>query len=193
MAILILGLGLVVFLGLHSIRIVADAWRGQQVARMGLNAWKGIYSLLSLVGFALIVWGYGAARIAPVELWSPPPWLRLPASLLMLLSAILIAAAYVPRNRLKIALGHPMVAGVKIWAFAHLLTNGNLGDVILFGSFLLWAIFDFRSARQRGRATGRAYPAGTLVGDAFTVAIGTAIWAVFAWYLHLLLIGVPVA
>jgi uncharacterized membrane protein len=191
MTLLILGLAL--FLGVHSIRIVADSWRSQQAGRVGLMTWKAIYSLLSLAGLVLIIWGYRATRLAAVELWSPPQWLRLPASLLMLLAFVLLAAAYVPRNHLKAGVGHPMVVGVKVWAFAHLLTNGTLGDVMLFGAFLAWAVLDFRALRRRDRASGRSDPPGALIGDLATVAVGVGAWAVFAWYLHLRLIGVPVA
>ncbi|MBA3902545.1 MAG: hypothetical protein C0522_02540 [Rhodocyclaceae bacterium] len=121
-------LGLLLFLGTHSIRIVADSWRADRVAHLGENHWKGLYSLASAAGLALIVWGYGLARAEPVALWAPPGWTRHLAALLTLPAFILIAAAYVPGNRIKAAIGHPMVAGVKIWAIAHLLSNGNLAD-----------------------------------------------------------------
>jgi len=183
-------LGLVIFLGAHSVRIVADDWRGAQLARLGEKRWKGMYTIVSLIGFALIVWGYGQSRMAPVDLWSPPLWTRHLASLLTLLSFILITAAYVPRNHLKQWIGHPMVAGVKVWALAHLLANGRLADVVLFGAFLVWAIFDFRAARRRDRLACTRYPAGTLARDVVTVVIGAVAWVVFAFYLHALLIGV---
>jgi uncharacterized membrane protein len=188
MAVLILGL--VLFLGLHSIRIFADDWRGAQIASRGEGAYKGVYSLLSIAGLVLIVWGYGQTRIAPLDLWSPPVWTRHAASLLTLLSFVLIVAAYVPRNRIRAAVGHPMVAGVKLWAFAHLIANGRAGDVVLFGAFLAWAIADFVSARRRDRVAGRRPAPGTLTGDAITVAIGVVAWVVFAMYLHAVLIGV---
>lgn len=187
---LILVLGLLLFLGVHSVRIVADDWRGAQIAARGENAYKGIYSLLSIAGLVLIVWGYGQTRIAPVDLWQPPVWTRHLASLLTLISFVLLVAAYVPANRLKAAVGHPMVAGVKVWAFAHLIANGRLGDVVLFGAFLAWAVLDFTSARRRDRAAGRKPPPGTMKGDLLTVAIGVVAWAVFAMYLHAWLIGV---
>jgi len=188
---MLLILGLVIFLGAHSVRIVAEDWRGAQVARLGLNRWKALYSVVSAVGLALIVWGYGLARSAPIVLWQPPEWLRLPVTLLVLAAFILLAAAYVPRNTLKAVVGHPMIAGVKLWAFAHLLANGRLAAVVLFGAFLAWAVLSFRAARARDRAGGITYPAGTLMGDVLTVAIGVAAWFAFARFLHGPLIGVP--
>ena len=154
-------IGLLLFLGAHSIRIVADGWRTERIARLGENHWKGLYSLASAAGLALIVWGYGLARAEPVALWAPPGWTRHLAALLTLPAFVLIAAAYVPGNRIKAAVGHPMVAGVKVWAIAHLLSNGNLADALLFGAFLLWAVLDFRSAHQRDRAAGVAYRPGS--------------------------------
>lgn len=183
-------IGLLLFLGTHSTRIVADGWRSDRVTRLGENRWKGLYSLVSALGLGLIVWGYGLARAEPAVLWVPPEWTRHVAALLTLPAFILIAAAYVPGSRIKATLGHPMVAGIKVWAIAHLLSNGNLADVLLFGAFLLWAVADFRSARQRDRAAGvRARP-GTAVRDGLVVAAGAGVWALFAGFLHLWLIGV---
>ena len=182
--------GLVVFLGTHSVRIVAEPWRARMVARLGEPRWKGLYTLVSLAGFALVVYGYGLARGAPIVVWSPPLWTRHLAALLTLPAFVLVAAAYVPGTRIKSAVGHPMVAGVKVWAFAHLLANGNLADVVLFGAFLGWAIADFVAARRRDRAAGRTYPAGPFARDAATVAGGIVAWAVFAFWLHGPLIGV---
>ena len=186
----ILILGLVLFLGVHSVRIVAEGWRTQTRARMGEGAWKGVYSILSLVGLVLVVWGYGLARQQPVVLWNPPVAMRHAASLLTLVAFILLAAAYVPRNALKAKLHHPMVLGVKTWALAHLISNGNLADVALFGSFLLWAVFDFRAARQRDRAQGTSYASGTLAGTGIAVVLGLVAWAVFAFWAHTMLIGI---
>ena len=183
-------LGLVIFLGVHSTRIVADAWRGATIARIGEKPWKGIYSLLSVAGFVLIVIGYGAARESPIVLYSPPVWTRHLAALLTIPAFVLLAAAYVRRNSIKRAVGHPMVAGVKIWAFAHLLANGTLADVLLFGGFLVWAVLSFTAARRRDRAAGMVYPAGTSAGNAITVAVGLVAWAAFAFALHRPLIGI---
>lgn len=182
--------GLAVFLGVHSTRIVADGWRTATLARIGEKPWKGIYSLLSIAGFVLIVIGYGAARQSPVVLYTPPTWTRHVAALLTLPAFVLLAAAYVPRNAIKRAIGHPMAAGVKIWALAHLLANGTLADVLLFGSFLLWAVLSFTAARRRDRAAGTVHPAGSVSRSAITVGIGVVAWAVFAFALHRPLIGV---
>ena len=183
-------LGLVVFLGVHSVRIFADDWRTQVITRRGEGAWKGLYSLLSIAGFALLIWGYGLARQQPVVLWTPPVAMRHMASLLTLIAFILLVAAYVPRNGIKARLHHPMVIGVKVWAFAHLLCNGNLADVVLFGAFLVWAALDFRAARGRDRAAQTVYPAGTVAATAITVIVGAVAWVGFALWLHGMLIGV---
>jgi len=182
--------GLLFFLGVHSLRIFAEPWRERQRARLGAGAFKGLYSLLSLAGFGLMLWGYGQARLDPVVLWSPPPWLRHPAALLILLAFILVAASHATGSRIKAAVGHPMLAGVKLWALAHLLVNGTLNDVLLFGSFGVWAVLAFRCARQRDRAAGTRYAVTGWGRDVAVVLGGVAAWAVFAFYLHLRLIGV---
>lgn len=183
-------LGLIVFLGAHSVRIAADGWRSTQIARHGAAPWKGIYSLVSIAGFVLVVWGYALARSQPVVLWAPPLWARHVAGLLMVVAFILLVAAYVPRNSIKSRLHHPMVLGVKVWALAHLLANQTLADLLLFGSFLLWAVLDLRAARQRDRASGQIHPPGTLAGTLTAVAAGLAIWALFAFGAHAWLFGV---
>ena len=182
-------LGLILFLGIHSTRIFASGWREAMIARLGPNGWKGVCSVVSLAGLVLIVIGYGATRADPVILWQPPVWTRHAASLLTLGAFVLLVAAYVPSNRIKAAIGHPMVAGVKLWAFAHLIANGTLADLVLFGSFLAWAVADFISARRRDRATGVTYNSAT-IPTLITVVLGIALWAVFAFWLHRLLIGV---
>lgn len=183
-------LGLVLFLGVHSTRIVADGWRAAQLKRLGEGPWKGIYSLLSLAGFGLIIWGFGLARQEPVMLWTPPLAMRHVASLLTLIAFVLLAAAYVPRNAIKASVHHPMVLAVKVWAFAHLLANGKLADMLLFGAFLAWAVVCYIAARKRDRAAGTQYPAGTTGGTAAAVIAGAAAWALFAFWLHGALIGV---
>ena len=183
-------LGLVLFLGTHSLRIFADGWRTTTRARMGEGAFKGVYTLLSLAGFALICYGYGLARQSPVVVWQPPVAMRHVAALLTLVAFIFLAASGVPRNSIKSRLKHPMVLGTKVWAFAHLLSNGNLADVVLFGTFLVWAVFNFRAARGRDRAQGITYAAGTVSGTAITVVVGVVLWVVFALWLHGMLIGV---
>ncbi len=184
-------IGLIVFLGIHSTRLAGEGFRQARQASLGENGWKGIYSLVSLVGLVLIIWGYGVARQSPVVLYSPPIWTKHIAALLMLVSLILMAAVYVPRNAIKAKLKHPMILATKVWALAHLLANGTLADVLLFGGFLVWAVFGFRSMRQRDRAAGLSMPRSTSAAATIvTVAIGLALWAAFAFYLHGLLFGV---
>jgi len=182
--------GLLIFLGVHSLRVFGDDWRSRQLARLGELRWKGLYSLVSLLGFVLLVWGFGLARQQPVLLYVPPLALRHLNALFTLVAFVLITAAYVPRNHLKARFGHPMLLGVKTWAFGHLLATGMLHDVVLFGAFLLWAVLLYISSRRRDRRNGTTYPAGTLGGDLITGVIGIAAWAVFLIWLHLRLIGV---
>jgi uncharacterized membrane protein len=186
----ILLLGLLLFLGAHSVRVFADGWRSRTMARVGPGAWKGAYTLVSLLGFALLVWGYVLARQAPVLLWTPPAGLRHLASLLVLVAFVLLAAAYVPGNAIKARLHHPMVLATKTWAVAHLLANGTLADVLLFGGFLVWAVLLFRASRQRDRAQGVVYAAGRTGPTVLTVALGVVAWALFAFWAHAWLIGV---
>lgn len=186
----VLIVGLIVFLGVHSVRIVAEPWRSAQIARRGLGPWKGWYSLASALGLALIVWGFGQARLAPVSLWPPLPWARHLAALLMLAAFVLLVAAYVPGNRIRARLHHPMLLGVKAWALAHLLANHTLADLLLFGGFLLWAVFDYRAARRRDRRLHTVYPPGTTAATVVTVAVGVAAYLLFALVLHAWLFGV---
>ncbi len=188
MAVLILGL--LLFLGAHCLRMFGTRWREQQIARLGEKPWKGLFALISIVGFVLIVVGFGAARRHPLLLYVPPMWLRHLNALFTLVAFVLVTAAYVPRNRIRAKLGHPMLAGTKSWAFGHLLATGMLHDVVLFGTFLVWATADFSVSRRRDRAMQVVYPPGTTQGDVLTLLIGVAAWAVFAWVLHAWLIGV---
>ena len=183
-------IGLVLFLGTHSLRIVANDWRTQTIARMGEKPFKGVYSLLSIAGFVLIVWGFGVARETPVMLWMPPKGMRHAASLLTLIAFVLLAAAYVPANAIKARFHHPMVLAVKTWALAHLLANGSLAHVVLFGSFLLWGVLCFIAARRRDRAQNTVYPAGSAKGTVTALVVGGAAWVVFALWLHGVLIGI---
>jgi uncharacterized membrane protein len=183
-------LGLVLFLGTHSVRIVANDWRTQTIARVGEKPFKGVYSILSIAGFVLMVWGFGVARETPVMLWMPPRGMRHAASLLTLIAFVLLAAAYVPANALKARLHHPMVLAVKTWALAHLLANGSWAHVVLFGSFLAWGVLCFIAARRRDRAQNTVYPAGSAKGTVTTLVVGGAAWAVFALWLHGMLIGI---
>jgi uncharacterized membrane protein len=186
----VLILGLLIFLGVHSLRIFADGWRSRQIARLGEKPWKGLYALVSVIGFVLICWGFGLARQHPVLLYVPPLWLRHLNALFTLVAFVLVTAYLVPRNHLKAKLGHPMVLGVKVWAFGHLLATGMLHDVVLFGAFLAWAIVLFMVSRRRDRMAGTVYPAGSIKGDVLTVVVGVVAWLAFALWLHLWLIGV---
>ncbi len=186
MSLLILGLAL--FLGIHSISIVAPGWRDAQAARLGENAWKGLYTLLSLAGFALIVFGYGQARQEPVVLYVPPTALRHVAALLMLPVFVLLVAAYVP-GRIKAAAKHPMLAATKLWALAHLLANGNLADVLLFGGFLAWAVADRISMKRRTQRPLPGAPAGRF-NDAIALVLGLVLYVAFVAVGHRWLIGV---
>lgn len=186
--------GLVLFLGIHSVAIAAPALRASAVARLGLNGWKGVYSLVAITGFVLICIGYGEARVTnPVWLWQPPKGLRHLALLLMLPVFPLLLAAYLP-GRLQRAAKHPMLAATKLWALAHLLANGGLHDVLLFGGFLAWAVADRISLKRRGVTQP---PPGAITSrwnDAIAVIGGLALYVLFVGGLHRWLIGVsPVA
>ena len=188
---LLLLLGLALFLGIHAVAIVAPAWRAQQVARLGAGRWKGVYALIAGVGLVLLVVGYGMARREPVVLYSPPPALRHVALLLMLPVFPLLFAAYLP-GRIRSAAKHPMLLAVKFWAAAHLLANGTLVDVILFASFLAWAVADRISVKRRSVAEAHDAPAAASrpLNDIIAVVGGLAVYAVFLFWGHRWLIGV---
>lgn len=183
-------LGLVLFLGVHSVRIVADGWRTRVLQRVGEGVFKGFYTVLSLLGLGLVIYGFGVARDMPLMLWNPPVATRHAASLLTLLAFVLLTAAYVPGNAIKARLHHPMVLGVQAWALAHLLANGSVAHLVLFGGFLAWSVLDWVSLRRRDRAAGTVYAAGTSKGTVATLLGGALAWAVFAFQLHGLLIGI---
>lgn len=181
--------GLVMFLGVHSTGLFWPALRGQVMARRGPLPWKGGYALLSLIGLGLIVWGYDQARLEPVWLWVPPLWTRHVAALLTLPAFILLVATYLPGSHIKARLGHPMLLGVKFWAIAHLLANGTLADLLLFGSFLAWAVALFIVLRRRDRLSA-VVRNGRGSRDALVVIVGLVAWVLFALYAHEWLIGV---
>jgi uncharacterized membrane protein len=184
----VLAIGLIIFLGIHSISIFAPDFRNRMAARLGAGPWRGVYSLISLVGFALIVWGYGIARRDPLVLYNPPFWTHYLTAVLMLPVFPLIFAPYFP-GRIKEALKHPMLVGVKLWAVAHLISNGMLADLLLFGGFLAWAVADRISYKHRQpRPLKGAPPAAR--NDVIVVIVGLAIYALFVVWLHLKLIGV---
>ena len=190
-------LGLILFLGAHSVRIWADGWRNQTIEAYGEKAFKGVNALVSILGFYLLVVGYGEARLQTVALWSPPIFTKHISMLLMLLSSILLMATYIPRNHFKMRLGHPMVLSVKVWALSHLLANGNLADLVLFGSFLIWAVLNFRSARARDRAQVQNSDANeeaplkpNLLATLIALFGGMGLWAVITFVLHAKVVGV---
>jgi len=183
-------LGLVLFLGVHSTRIVADGWRTRTIARIGEKPWKGLYALASVAGFVLLVWGYGLARHNPVVLWTPPAGMQHLSALLMAVALVMLVATYVPGNGIKARLHHPMLLSVKVWAVAHLLANGTLADLLLFGGFLAWAVLCFRSARQRDRSSGVVYAPGKTVPTLVAVVVGMALWAALVMGGHAWLFGV---
>lgn len=185
----ILVLGLLIFLGVHSLSIFADDFQARAKAKLGVNAWKAIYALVSIAGFVLIIWGFSLARQHPVLLYVPLPGMKHANSLFTLVAFILVAAAYVPRNHMKAKIGHPMLAGTKLWAFGHLLATGFLHDVVLFGAFLIWAVVLFVVSRRRDRRNGVVYPRGGLAGDLVALVVGIAAWAGFAFWAHLHWIG----
>ena len=183
-------LGLVLFLGVHSASIVG--LRERAVAVIGEGPYKGLYSLIAAVGLALTVVGYGLARQAPTVLYLPPVWTRHLALLLLLPVFPLLLAAYLP-GRLRTAARHPMLAAVKLWALAHLLANGMLADLLLFGGFLTWAVVDRISLKRRPARAVPAAPASPL-NDLLAVVGGLVLYGLFVWRLHAWLVGVaPIA
>jgi uncharacterized membrane protein len=184
----LLMVGLVLFLGVHSVAIVAPALRAGAIRRLGEAAWKGSYALVSLLGFVLLCYGFGLARQAPVILYSPPTWASHVALVLMLPVFPLVLAAYLP-GRIKTAAKHPMLAAVKLWAFAHLLANGSLADVLLFGGFLAWAVIDRISLKRRPAQVMRTAPPGPW-NDAIAVVLGLAVYALLIGWAHVRLFGV---
>ena len=181
-------LGLILFLGVHSVSIVAPGWRDAMRARLGEGPWKGLYSLISIVGFALLIVGYGAARAHPELLYVPPAWLRHVAMLLLVPVFPLLLSAYLP-GRIKSAAKHPMLLAVKLWAAAHLLSNGSAADVLLFGGFLAWAVADRISMKHRVQRPLPG-PAPSPRNDVIAIVAGLAIYLVFVFGGHAWLIGV---
>ncbi len=181
--------GLILFLGLHSVAILVPSWRAASIARLGAGPWKGLYSLLSIAGFVLIVVGYGIARASPIVLYQPPSWLRYLAAVLMLPVFPLLFATYL-RGRIKTAVKHPLLLATVCWAAAHLITNGALSGVLLFGSFLAWSIADLVSLRHRQPGPIPALPAAKL-NDPLAVAFGLALYFAFILWWHVALFGVP--
>ena len=188
MTLLIIGLAL--FLGIHSVRIFLEPARLWAINTFGAASWRAVYTLISVAGLVLIVLGYKPAAAAAEPVWVPPLGLQHVAATLLLLAFILVAAAYVPAGRMRARLKHPMTIGVMIWAAAHLLINGMEQEVVLFGSFLVWSILVYFGARRRDRQMKLAYLAGPARNDFVSIGIGTAVWLVFAFYVHEWLFGV---
>ncbi len=184
----VLIVGLILFLGVHSLSIVNASWRQSMVARYGATAWLGLFSLVSLAGLALIAWGYGLARLEPVVLYTPPHWLRHVSLLLLVFVFPLVLAAYLP-GRIQKFTKHPMLVAVKLWAVAHLLANGMLADVLLFGGFLAWAVVDRISLKRREVNPPPSAPPSKW-NDLIAVVAGLALYLVFMFGGHLMLIGV---
>jgi uncharacterized membrane protein len=190
MGLAILVLGLAVFVGGHALTIARGA-RAALVARMGEGPYKIVYSLVSIIGIALIVWGYAQYRATGwVQIWNPPGFMRHVTVALMWPSIVAITAAYSP-GHIKTALKHPMLVGVKLWAFAHLLTNGDLGSIVLFGAILAWAVGDRISLKRRTDAGGPPIPVGGWKNDLVAVITGTLVYLALGFVFHPIVIGVP--
>lgn len=180
--------GLILFLGVHSLSIINEPFRNRLLKSMGYGGFKGVYSLLSLAGLVLIVWGYGMARLEPTLLYQPPNWLRHLAMLLLVPVFPLLFATYFP-GKIRAKLKHPMLVAVKLWALAHLLANGMLHDVVLFGSFLAWAVADRISQKRRTPREIPTLPASP-ANDLIAVVGGLALYVVTVFWLHQWVIGV---
>lgn len=183
----ILILGLLIFLGVHSVRIFAPAWRKRRIAAIGDAPWRGFYSLTALIGFALIAWGFVIARPDAPILYEPPVWMKHIALALMPFAFISLMVFAFPAGRLKPVLKHPMLVSVKIWALAHLLANGDLASLLLFGAFLAWAVADRISIKRRDDDIPAPGPAKW---DIMAAIAGVLVYVVFVWRLHEWLIGV---
>lgn len=183
-------IGLIIFLGVHSVSNVAPEWRNRRAAAMGEFAWQGLYSLIAVVGLVLIVHGYGIARQSPTVVYVPPAWLRNTAIVLLAPVFPMLLAAYLPGRIRSILRNNSMLVATKLWATSHLLANGMLADIVLFGSLLAWAGFTRVSLKFRTPRPGRTLPASDL-NDVIAVVVGLAIYLAFIRGLHLMLIGMP--
>ena len=191
MGLLVMILGLVLFLGFHVLTI-QRALRARLIAAWGEGGYKSGYSVVALLGLVLIVWGFADYRAAGMwQVWTPPAVLKHVTVALMLPAVILVVASYI-RGRIYLALKHPMLAGVKLWAAAHLLANGDLGSIILFGAFLAWAVFDRISLKHRSDAGAPPIPVGGIGNDLIAVAVGVVAYLALAFVFHPVVIGVPV-
>lgn len=191
MGLIVMIAGLAVFLGVHLVPTQREL-RAALIARYGANGYKLGFTLVSFIGLALIVWGFGWYRASGwINVWTPPVWTRHLALPLMLISAIALTAAYL-RGYIWRILKHPMLVAVKVWALAHLLANGDLGSIILFGSFLAWAVYDRISLKSRDDPGAPPIPFGGVRNDVLAVVVGLVIYAALAFAFHPAVIGVPV-
>ena len=191
MGLLVMILGLVLFFGVHTLTTQREM-RAQVIAASGEGGYKIGYTLVSLLGFVLIVWGFAHYRATGMwEIWTPPTALKHLAVALMLPAVILVVASYI-RGRIYTRLKHPMLAGIKLWAAAHLLANGDLGSIILFGSFLGWAVFDRISLKHRADSGAPPIPVGGPGNDLIAVAVGLVAYLALGFAFHPVVIGVPV-
>jgi len=190
MGLAILILGLAMFIGTHVITTRRET-RARLIGRFGEGPYKIAYSVASIVGVLLIAWGFGLYRAAGyIPVWNPPAWTRHIAALLVLVAVICVVAAYSP-GRIKTALKHPMLVGVKLWAFAHLISNGDLGSIILFGAILGWAVSDRISLKRRTDIGGPPIPVGGIGRDVAAVVIGTLVYLALGFWFHPYVVGVP--
>jgi uncharacterized membrane protein len=190
MGLLVLVLGLVVMLGAHLFVTFRDA-RAGLMERLGQNGYRALFSIVSIVGLALISWGYAQYRAHEwIQVWSPPAFMRHITVGLMLLAVILMVAYFIPSN-IKTKAKHPLLAGVKTWAFAHLLSNGDLGSILLFGSFLAWGVYGRIAAKRRGDLGATTAPAGW-TNDIIVVVLGIVIYLALGYAFHPMVIGAPV-
>ncbi len=187
----LLVLGIVIFLGTHLVRVVAPGLRASVIERNGKNAWMGIYTVISLIGLGLLIYGFGEARAVTGMLYNPPVFLKHIALLLMLIAFVCLAAGFLPAGRIAVAVKHPQILSIKIWALAHLLANGETSSVLLFASFLAWAVIMRISLKRRQRAGELVLPVfRSSSNDLLAVVIGTVAYLLFIWKLHEWLIGV---
>jgi uncharacterized membrane protein len=182
-------LGLAVFFAAHVFVTFRGA-RADAIAKLGLNGYRAAFALVSLVGLALIVWGFGRYHLQAPIVWSPPAFMRHITIGLMLLSVIALTAYFIP-SHIKARLHHPMLAAIKGWAFAHLLSNGDLASILLFGSFLAWGVYARIAAKKRGDLGATTAPAGWF-NDGLVVVIGIVVFLALGYAFHPLVIGVPV-
>ena len=191
MGLLVMILGLVLFLGAHTLTTRREL-RSDIIATTGESGYKIGYALVSLAGLALIVWGFAHYRATEWRpIWTPPTFLKHLNVALMLPAVILVVAAYL-RGRIYTAVKHPMLTGVKLWAFGHLLANGDLGGIILFGSFLAWAVYDRISLKRRADAGSPPIPVGGATNDLIAIVVGIIVYLALAFAFHPVVIGVPV-